>query len=66
MRKDFVIILAIHINFVISRPLIRKKNAPVLLQVSFATVRAIRVFPEPGGPYSNMPFGGFTPIDLKS
>ena len=30
----------------ISGPLIRKKNAPV----SFATARAMRVFPDPGGP----------------
>ena len=30
----------------ISGPLMRKKNAPV----SFATARAMRVFPDPGGP----------------
>jgi len=32
----------------------RKKNAPV----SFATARAMSVFPVPGGPYSRMPRGG--------
>mmetsp|Transcript_35653 Transcript_35653/g.77572 ORF Transcript_35653/g.77572 Transcript_35653/m.77572 type:complete len:306 (-) Transcript_35653:486-1403(-) len=46
----------------ISGPLMRKKKAPV----SFATARAISVFPEPGGPYSRMPLGGFTPIVWKS
>lgn len=35
-------------------PLIRKKKAPV----SFATARAIRVFPVPGGPYNKIPRGG--------
>ena len=46
----------------ISGPLIKKKKAPV----SFATARAISVLPEPGGPKSRIPRGGFTPIDLKS
>mmetsp|Transcript_7901 Transcript_7901/g.20401 ORF Transcript_7901/g.20401 Transcript_7901/m.20401 type:complete len:306 (+) Transcript_7901:1130-2047(+) len=46
----------------ISGPLIRKKNAPV----SFATARAMSVLPLPGGPYSRIPLGGFTPIVLKS
>jgi len=35
--------------------LIRKKNAPV----SLATALAIRVLPVPGGPYNNMPLGGY-------
>ena len=39
----------------------RKKNAPV----SFATARAMRVFPVPGGPYNNIPRGGLTPIALN-
>mmetsp|Transcript_5523 Transcript_5523/g.13299 ORF Transcript_5523/g.13299 Transcript_5523/m.13299 type:complete len:319 (+) Transcript_5523:1298-2254(+) len=47
---------------IISGPLIKKKNAPV----SLATARAIRVFPDPGGPYSNTPRGGLTPSVLKS
>jgi hypothetical protein len=42
-------------------PFIRKKNAPV----SFATARAISVFPVPGGPYSKIPRGGFTPMALN-
>lgn len=46
----------------ISGPLIRKKKAPV----SFATARAISVLPEPGGPYSSTPRGGFTPSVLNS
>ncbi|KAM2013550.1 hypothetical protein ACFX1T_025249 [Malus domestica] len=46
----------------ISGPLMQKENAPV----SLATARAIRVLLVPGGPYSRMPFGGFTPIDLNS
>lgn len=46
----------------ISGPLIRKKNAPV----SFATALAIRVLPDPGGPYSSTPLGGFTPSVLNS
>mmetsp|Transcript_7518 Transcript_7518/g.22610 ORF Transcript_7518/g.22610 Transcript_7518/m.22610 type:complete len:205 (-) Transcript_7518:809-1423(-) len=46
----------------ISGPLIKKKNAPV----SFATALAINVFPEPGGPYNRIPFGGFTPIVLNN
>ena len=33
----------------------RKKKAPV----SFATARAMSVFPVPGGPYSRMPRGGW-------
>mmetsp|Transcript_18659 Transcript_18659/g.53795 ORF Transcript_18659/g.53795 Transcript_18659/m.53795 type:complete len:207 (-) Transcript_18659:389-1009(-) len=41
----------------ISGPLIKKKNAPV----SLATARAMRVFPEPGGPYRSTPRGGLTP-----
>mmetsp|Transcript_4994 Transcript_4994/g.18588 ORF Transcript_4994/g.18588 Transcript_4994/m.18588 type:complete len:302 (+) Transcript_4994:1743-2648(+) len=45
----------------ISGPLMRKKKAPV----SFATARAIKVFPEPGGPYRRIPLGGFTPIVLN-
>mmetsp|Transcript_28921 Transcript_28921/g.62302 ORF Transcript_28921/g.62302 Transcript_28921/m.62302 type:complete len:272 (-) Transcript_28921:578-1393(-) len=45
----------------ISGPLIRKKKAPV----SLATARAMRVFPDPGGPKSNTPRGGFTPRVLK-
>lgn len=36
---------------IISGPFMRKKKAPV----SFATARAIRVFPVPGGPYNNIP-----------
>lgn len=47
--------------FEINIPLIRKKNAPV----SFATARAIRVFPVPGGPYKRIPRGGLTPITLN-
>ncbi|CAL6335345.1 unnamed protein product [Bathycoccus prasinos] len=46
----------------ISGPLIKKKNAPV----SFATALAIKVFPEPGGPYNKIPFGGFTPMVLNN
>mmetsp|Transcript_53230 Transcript_53230/g.108607 ORF Transcript_53230/g.108607 Transcript_53230/m.108607 type:complete len:335 (+) Transcript_53230:1019-2023(+) len=46
----------------ISGPLMRKKNAPV----SFATARAMSVFPEPGGPYMSMPLGGLMPRLLKS
>mmetsp|Transcript_176846 Transcript_176846/g.430217 ORF Transcript_176846/g.430217 Transcript_176846/m.430217 type:complete len:230 (-) Transcript_176846:665-1354(-) len=46
----------------ISGPLIRKKKAPV----SLATARAISVLPEPGGPCSSTPRGGFTPSVLKS
>lgn len=30
------------------------------------THRAMRVLPEPGGPYSRMPLGGFTPMVLNS
>ena len=45
----------------ISGPLMRKKNAPV----SLATALANSVFPVPGGPYSNIPRGGFTPIALN-
>mmetsp|Transcript_34392 Transcript_34392/g.110519 ORF Transcript_34392/g.110519 Transcript_34392/m.110519 type:complete len:277 (-) Transcript_34392:715-1545(-) len=45
----------------ISGPFMRKKKAPV----SLATARAIRVFPEPGGPYSKTPLGGLTPRVLK-
>lgn len=47
---------------IIYGPFIKKKNAPV----SFATARAINVFPEPGGPYSKTPLGGLTPKVLKS
>ena len=39
-------------------PLMRKKKAPV----SFATARAIKVFPVPGGPYSKIPRGGLIPM----
>ena len=46
----------------ISGPLMRKKKAPV----SFATARAMRVLPVPGGPYMRIPRGGLIPIDLKS
>mmetsp|Transcript_48604 Transcript_48604/g.121352 ORF Transcript_48604/g.121352 Transcript_48604/m.121352 type:complete len:306 (+) Transcript_48604:1020-1937(+) len=46
----------------ISGPLIRKKKAPV----SLATARAMRVFPEPGGPYMSKPLGGLMPRLLKS
>lgn len=42
-------------------PLIRKKNAPV----SFATARAIRVLPVPGGPYNKIPRGGWKQIDAR-
>mmetsp|Transcript_63553 Transcript_63553/g.132295 ORF Transcript_63553/g.132295 Transcript_63553/m.132295 type:complete len:306 (-) Transcript_63553:625-1542(-) len=45
----------------ISGPLMRKKNAPV----SLATALAIRVLPEPGGPKSSTPRGGFTPRVLN-
>lgn len=45
----------------ISGPLIKKKNAPV----SFATALAIKVFPDPGGPYSSTPRGGLTPRFLN-
>merc|ERR1719258_788131 len=45
----------------ISGPLMRKKKAPV----SFATARAIKVFPLPGGPYRSTPRGGFTPRVLN-
>mmetsp|Transcript_5983 Transcript_5983/g.8719 ORF Transcript_5983/g.8719 Transcript_5983/m.8719 type:complete len:307 (-) Transcript_5983:554-1474(-) len=49
-------------NFdMISGPLIKKKNAPV----SFAVALAINVFPDPGGPYINIPLGGFIPIALN-
>mmetsp|Transcript_10383 Transcript_10383/g.34129 ORF Transcript_10383/g.34129 Transcript_10383/m.34129 type:complete len:250 (+) Transcript_10383:754-1503(+) len=47
---------------IISGPLMRKKKAPV----SFATARAMSVLPDPGGPYRRMPFGGLTPMVLKS
>mmetsp|Transcript_5131 Transcript_5131/g.7586 ORF Transcript_5131/g.7586 Transcript_5131/m.7586 type:complete len:223 (-) Transcript_5131:797-1465(-) len=46
----------------ISGPLIKKKKAPV----SLATARAIRVFPDPGGPYNNTPRGGLTPKVLNN
>ena len=46
----------------ISGPLMRKKKAPV----SLATARAMSVLPLPGGPYSRMPLGGFTPMVLNS
>mmetsp|Transcript_21594 Transcript_21594/g.45065 ORF Transcript_21594/g.45065 Transcript_21594/m.45065 type:complete len:243 (-) Transcript_21594:168-896(-) len=45
----------------ISGPLIKKKKAPV----SLATARAIKVLPEPGGPYNKTPRGGLTPKVLK-
>mmetsp|Transcript_37045 Transcript_37045/g.92914 ORF Transcript_37045/g.92914 Transcript_37045/m.92914 type:complete len:283 (+) Transcript_37045:1895-2743(+) len=45
-----------------SGPLMRKKKAPV----SLATARAINVLPEPGGPYSSTPRGGFTPSVLNN
>ena len=47
---------------IISGPLIKKKNAPV----SFATALAIKVLPEPGGPYNNTPLGGLTPKVLNN
>jgi hypothetical protein len=43
-------------------PLIKKKKAPV----SLATALAMRVFPEPGGPYKRRPLGGFTPKVLNT
>mmetsp|Transcript_4912 Transcript_4912/g.9399 ORF Transcript_4912/g.9399 Transcript_4912/m.9399 type:complete len:223 (+) Transcript_4912:1301-1969(+) len=46
----------------ISGPLIRKKKAPV----SLATALAIRVLPDPGGPYMSMPLGGLIPRLLNS
>jgi len=42
--------------------LIKKKYAPV----SFATALAIRVLPDPGGPYNNTPLGGLTPKVLNN
>lgn len=39
----------------ISGPLMMTKKAPV----SLATARAMRVLPEPGGPYSRIPCGGW-------
>ncbi len=45
----------------ISGPLIRKKDA----SLSFATARARRVLPVPGGPYSSRPLGGSTPSRWK-
>mmetsp|Transcript_16541 Transcript_16541/g.32964 ORF Transcript_16541/g.32964 Transcript_16541/m.32964 type:complete len:306 (-) Transcript_16541:610-1527(-) len=45
----------------ISGPLMRKKKAPV----SLATALAMRVLPDPGGPYRSTPRGGFTPSVLK-
>lgn len=47
---------------IISGPLIKKKKAPV----SLATALAIKVFPDPGGPYSNTPLGGLTPRVLNN
>lgn len=44
----------------ISGPFNKKKKAPV----SLATALAIKVFPDPGGPYNNTPLGGFTPKTL--
>eukprot|EP01080_Neovahlkampfia_damariscottae_P006631 gene6631-gene10214 len=46
---------------IISGPFINQKNAPV----SLATALAIKVLPEPGGPYIKIPFGGLIPIALK-
>lgn len=46
----------------ISGPLIKKKNAPV----SFATALAIKVFPDPGGPYNKTTLGGLTPKVLNN
>mmetsp|Transcript_17480 Transcript_17480/g.61398 ORF Transcript_17480/g.61398 Transcript_17480/m.61398 type:complete len:306 (+) Transcript_17480:1817-2734(+) len=46
----------------ISGPLMRKKKAPV----SAATARAMSVLPDPGGPCSSTPRGGFTPSVLNS
>mmetsp|Transcript_34712 Transcript_34712/g.76349 ORF Transcript_34712/g.76349 Transcript_34712/m.76349 type:complete len:225 (+) Transcript_34712:222-896(+) len=40
-----------------SEPITRMKQA----SVRFATARAARVFPVPGGPYSRMPLGGSMP-----
>jgi len=42
--------------------LIKKKKAPV----SFATALAIKVFPDPGGPYNKTPLGGLTPSVLNN
>ena len=42
----------------ISGPFTDMKFAPD----SFATAFASKVFPVPGGPYNNIPFGGVTPI----
>mmetsp|Transcript_50946 Transcript_50946/g.115957 ORF Transcript_50946/g.115957 Transcript_50946/m.115957 type:complete len:306 (-) Transcript_50946:666-1583(-) len=50
------------ILLMISGPLMRKKKAPV----SLATALAMRVLPEPGGPYRSTPRGGFTPRVLNS
>jgi hypothetical protein len=47
---------------IISGPLIKKKKAPV----SFATALAIKVLPDPGGPYKRTPFGGLTPRFLNN
>mmetsp|Transcript_22248 Transcript_22248/g.71608 ORF Transcript_22248/g.71608 Transcript_22248/m.71608 type:complete len:371 (-) Transcript_22248:425-1537(-) len=46
----------------ISGPFTTKKKAPV----SLATARAISVLPDPGGPCSSTPRGGFTPSFLNS
>ncbi|KAJ7724400.1 cell division control protein 48, partial [Mycena metata] len=50
------------ILLMISRPLMRKKKAPV----SLATARALRVLPVPGGPNIRIPRGGLIPMDLNS
>ena len=50
------------ILLMISGPLMRKKKAPV----SLATALAMRVLPVPGGPYSKIPRGGFTPMARNS
>ena len=50
------------ILLIISGPLIKKKKAPV----SFATARAINVFPVPGGPNMRIPRGGLIPMDLNN
>ena len=47
---------------IIYGPLIKKKNAPV----SLATALAMRVFPDPGGPYKRTPLGGLTPKVLNN
>ena len=45
-----------------STAILDKKKAPV----SLATALAIKVFPEPGGPYNKTPLGGLTPNVLNN